>query len=228
MSGYTNDECEIPKIKSYPGADKEIASEIDYSIVKGTVLFDLYQRIMDLVLSIIGLVIGLPLIAIFGIFIKIEDKGPITYKQERLGKCGRRFYIYKLRSMRTDAEKFGAQWAEKDDPRITKVGKFIRKTRIDEIPQLFNILKGDMGLIGPRPERPNFTVQFNEEIPGFINRLAIKPGLTGWAQVNGGYEITPEEKLKEDIYYIKNRSILLDFKILFKTVKVVLTGDGAR
>lgn len=206
----------------------EIASEIDYSIVKGTVLFDLYQRIMDLVLSIIGLVIGLPLIAIFGILIKIEDKGPITYKQERLGKCGRRFYIYKLRSMRTDAEKFGAQWAEKDDPRITKVGKFIRKTRIDEIPQLFNILKGDMGLIGPRPERPNFTVQFNEEIPGFINRLAIKPGLTGWAQVNGGYEITPEEKLKEDIYYIKNRSILLDFKILFKTVKVVLTGDGAR
>ncbi|MCI0946049.1 sugar transferase [Clostridioides difficile] len=228
MSGYTNDECEIPKIKSYPGTDKEIASEIDYSIVKGTVLFDLYQRIMDLVLSIIGLVIGLPLIAIFGILIKIEDKGPITYKQERLGKCGRRFYIYKLRSMRTDAEKFGAQWAEKDDPRITKVGKFIRKTRIDEIPQLFNILKGDMGLIGPRPERPNFTVQFNEEIPGFINRLAIKPGLTGWAQVNGGYEITPEEKLKEDIYYIKNRSILLDFKILFKTVKVVLTGDGAR
>ncbi|MCC0630393.1 sugar transferase [Clostridioides sp. ES-S-0108-01] len=228
MSGYTNDECEIPKIKSYPGADKEIASEIDYSIVKGTILFDLYQRIMDLVLSIIGLVIGLPLIAIFGILIKIEDKGPITYKQERLGKCGRRFYIYKLRSMRTDAEKFGAQWAEKDDPRITKVGKFIRKTRIDEIPQLFNILKGDMGLIGPRPERPNFTVQFNEEIPGFINRLAIKPGLTGWAQVNGGYEITPEEKLKEDIYYIKNRSILLDFKILFKTVKVVLTGDGAR
>ena len=228
MSGYTNDECEIPKIKSYPGADKEIASEIDYSIVKGTVLFDLYQRIMDLVLSIIGLVIGLPLIAIFGILIKIEDKGPITYKQERLGKCGRRFFIYKLRSMRTDAEKFGAQWAEKDDPRITKVGKFIRKTRIDEIPQLFNILKGDMGLIGPRPERPNFTVQFNEEIPGFINRLAIKPGLTGWAQVNGGYEITPEEKLKEDIYYIKNRSILLDFKILFKTVKVVLTGDGAR
>ncbi|PBE09627.1 UDP-phosphate N-acetylgalactosaminyl-1-phosphate transferase [Clostridioides difficile] len=218
----------MPKIKSYPGADKEIASEIDYSIVKGTVLFDLYQRIMDLVLSIIGLVIGLPLIAIFGILIKMEDKGPITYKQERLGKCGRRFYIYKLRSMRTDAEKFGAQWAEKDDPRITKVGKFIRKTRIDEIPQLFNILKGDMGLIGPRPERPNFTVQFNEEIPGFINRLAIKPGLTGWAQVNGGYEITPEEKLKEDIYYIKNRSILLDFKILFKTVKVVLTGDGAR
>ena len=115
----------------------------------------------------------------------------------------------------------------KDDPRITKVGRFIRKTRIDEIPQLFNILKGDMSLIGPRPERPQFTEQFNREIPGFINRLAVKPGLTGWAQVNGGYDMTPAEKLVEDIYYIKNRSVLLDFKIIFKTVAVVLTGDGS-
>ena len=201
---------------------------IDYSNVKGSLLFDMYQRVLDIVLSVIGLLIGIPLIVIFGILIKVEDSGPITYKQERLGKGGKRFYIYKLRSMRTDAEKFGAQWAEKDDPRITKVGKFIRKTRIDEIPQLFNILKGDMSIIGPRPERPSFTEEFNQEIPGFIDRLAVKPGLTGWAQVNGGYEITPEEKLIEDIYYIKNRSILLDLKILFKTVKVVLTGDGAR
>ena len=130
--------------------------------------------------------------------------------------------------MRTDAEKFGAQWAEKDDPRITKVGKFIRKTRIDEIPQLFNILRGDMGIIGPRPERPMFTVQFDEKIPGFINRLSVKPGLTGWAQVNGGYEATPAEKLEDDLYYIKNRSFLLDMKIIFKTVGVVLTGHGAR
>lgn len=201
---------------------------IDYSNVKGSLLFDMYQRVLDIVLSVIGLLIGIPLIVIFGILIKVEDSGPITYKQERLGKGGKKFYIYKLRSMRTDAEKFGAQWAEKNDPRITKVGKFIRKTRIDEIPQLFNILKGDMSIIGPRPERPSFTEEFNQEIPGFINRLAVKPGLTGWAQVNGGYEITPEEKLIEDIYYIKNRSILLDLKILFKTVKVVLTGDGAR
>ena len=201
---------------------------IDYSNVNGNMLFDIYQRVLDIVLSVIGLLIGIPLMVIFGILIKVEDNGPITYKQERLGKGGKKFYIYKLRSMRTDAEKFGAQWAEKDDPRITKVGKFIRKTRIDEIPQLFNILKGDMSIIGPRPERPSFTEEFNQEIPGFINRLAVKPGLTGWAQVNGGYEITPEEKLKEDIFYIKNRSILLDLKILFKTVKVVLTGDGAR
>ena len=201
---------------------------IDYSNVKGNFMFDVYQRFLDVVLSVTGLLVGIPLMVIFGILIKVEDNGPITYKQERLGKGGKKFYIYKLRSMRTDAEKFGAQWAEKDDPRITKVGKFIRKTRIDEIPQLFNILKGDMSIIGPRPERPSFTMEFNEEIPGFIDRLAVKPGLTGWAQVNGGYEITPQEKLIEDIYYIKNRSILLDLKILLKTVKVVLTGDGAR
>ena len=201
---------------------------IDYSNVNGNILFDIYQRVLDIVLSVIGLLIGIPLMVIFGILIKVEDNGPITYKQERLGKGGKKFYIYKLRSMRTDAEKFGAQWAEKDDPRITKVGKFIRKTRIDEIPQLFNILKGDMSIIGPRPERPSFTEEFNQEIPGFINRLAVKPGLTGWAQVNGGYEITPREKLIEDIYYIENRSVLLDLKILFKTIKVVLTGDGAR
>ena len=201
---------------------------IDYSNVNGNILFDIYQRVLDIVLSVIGILIGIPLMIVFGILIKVEDNGPITYKQERLGKGGKKFYIYKLRSMRTDAEKFGAQWAEKDDPRITKVGKFIRKTRIDEIPQLFNILKGDMSIIGPRPERPSFTEEFNQEIPGFINRLAVKPGLTGWAQVNGGYEITPREKLIEDIYYIENRSVLLDLKILFKTIKVVLTGDGAR
>ena len=207
---------------------QDFIDSIDYGIVKGGVILDFYQRVLNIILSLIGLAIGIPLVIIFGIRIKIEDNGPITYKQERLGKGGKRFYIYKLRSMRTDAEKFGAQWAEKDDPRITKVGRFIRKTRIDEIPQLFNILKGDMSLIGPRPERPQFTEQFNREIPGFINRLAVKPGLTGWAQVNGGYDMTPAEKLVEDIYYIKNRSVLLDFKIIFKTVAVVLTGDGAR
>ena len=201
---------------------------IDTSIVKESKIFDLYQRILDIVVSLVGLIVGIPLMIIFGILIKIEDKGPVTYKQERLGKYGKRFYVYKLRSMRTDAEKYGAQWADKDDPRITKVGKFIRKTRIDEIPQLFNILKGDMSLIGPRPERPSFTIEFNDEIPGFINRLAVKPGLTGWAQVNGGYDITPKEKLKADMYYIENRSFLMDMKILFKTVRVVLTGEGAR
>lgn len=220
MTGFTREDCRFNYLQ-YKDA-------IDTSEVKGSWIFDLYQRILDIILSLIGLIIGIPLMLIFGIFIKFEDKGPMTYKQERVGKNGRVFYIYKLRSMRTDAEKFGAKWADKDDPRITNVGKFIRKTRIDELPQLFNILKGDMSIIGPRPERPSFTAQFNEEIPGFINRLAIKPGLTGWAQVNGGYEITPKQKFKEDMYYIRNRSVSLDIKILFKTVKVVLTGDGAR
>ena len=207
---------------------EEHINSIDYDIVKGGSLFNAYQRVMDIVLCLIALIIGIPLMVIFGVLIKIEDNGPAVYKQERVGKGGKCFYLYKLRSMRTDAEKFGAQWAEKDDPRITKIGKFIRKTRIDEIPQLFNILRGDMGIIGPRPERPMFTVQFDEEIPGFINRLAVKPGLTGWAQVNGGYEATPAEKLEDDLYYIKNRSFMLDVKIIFKTVGVILTGHGAR
>lgn len=207
---------------------QEHINSINYNNVKGGRFFDFYQRILDIVLSLIGLVIGIPLMLIFGVLIKVEDRGPAIYKQERVGKGGKSFYLYKLRSMRTDAEKYGAQWAEKDDPRVTKIGRFIRKTRIDEIPQLFNILKGDMGVIGPRPERPQFTVQFNDEIPGFIDRLAVRPGLTGWAQVNGGYEATPEEKLKDDIYYIKNRSFILDMKIVLKTVGVVLTGHGAR
>lgn len=207
---------------------QEHINSINYNNVKGGKFFDFYQRILDIVLSLIGLVIGIPLMLIFGVLIKVEDRGPAIYKQERVGKGGKSFYLYKLRSMRTDAEKYGAQWAEKDDPRVTKIGRFIRKTRIDEIPQLFNILKGDMGVIGPRPERPQFTVQFNDEIPGFIDRLAVRPGLTGWAQVNGGYEATPEEKLKDDIYYIKNRSFILDMKIVLKTVGVVLTGHGAR
>ena len=207
---------------------EEHINSINYDIVKGGGLFDFYQRVLDILLSLIGLVIGIPLMLIFGVLIKIEDNGPAIYKQERVGKSGKSFYLYKLRSMRTDAEKFGAQWAEKDDPRITKVGNFIRKTRIDEIPQLFNILRGDMGIIGPRPERPQFTVQFNEDIPGFINRLSVKPGLTGWAQIRGGYEATPAEKLEDDLYYIKNRSFMLDMKIILKTVGVVLTGHGAR
>ena len=202
----------------YKGDDKvlkEYIDTIDYSIVKRGKLFEACQRTVDIVLSLIGC-------------IKIEDGGPITYKQERLGRYGKEFYVYKLRSMRTDAEKFGAQWAEKDDPRVTKVGKFIRKTRIDEIPQLWNILKGDMGIIGPRPERSFFVKEFEEKYDHFVYRLAVKPGLTGWAQVNGGYEMDPGEKLVYDLEYIRNRSLLFDIKIILKTVAVLFTGDGAR
>lgn len=208
--------------------ENEISKMIDYSICKNNIFYDIFSRILDILLSLSGLTIGIPLIIIFGVLVKLEDGGPIIYKQERLGKDGKMFNLYKIRSMRIDAEKFGVQWAQNNDPRVLRVGKFIRKTRIDEIPQLFNILKGDMSIVGPRPERPMFTMQFNEEIEGFINRLVVKPGLTGLAQVNGGYEMTPEEKLEWDVKYIENRSNLLDIKIILKTIKIILTGYGAR
>lgn len=210
------------------GFSNEISDELDYSIVNDSFLFKIYHRVLDIMIGIVGLVISIPILIIFGIMIKKEDGGPIFYKQDRLGKDGKVIFIYKLRSMRVDAEKNGAVWAEKNDPRITKVGRFIRKTRIDEIPQFLNILKGEMSIIGPRPERPTLTMEFNEKIPGFINRLVVKPGLTGYAQVNGGYDISPEDKIKDDLYYIRNRSLFLDLGILLKTVKVVLTGEGAR
>ncbi|NGY80504.1 exopolysaccharide biosynthesis polyprenyl glycosylphosphotransferase (plasmid) [Bacillus megaterium] len=190
-----------------------------YFILKG---------IGDFLFALICLIITLPLLILFCLAIKLESKGPAFFLQERVGLNGKTFYIIKLRSMNINAEKNGAQWATKDDPRVTKIGAFIRKTRIDEIPQLINILKGDMSLIGPRPERPIFTEQFNKQILGFKNRLAIKPGITGWAQVNGGYDISPGEKLKLDLFYIQNLNLSLDIKIVIKTIKVILTGDGAR
>lgn len=214
--------------------DTEIKSNNELEINKDKFgnkkyFYEIYKRILDIVSSLLGLIIGLPIMIVVAIIIKVEDRGPIFYTQERLGKNEKKFLVYKMRSMRVDAEKHsGAQWAQKDDPRVTKIGKFIRKTRIDEIPQLFNILKGDMSLIGPRPERPELTYEFNKEIPGFIDRLYIKPGLTGLAQVNGGYDISPKDKLKWDIIYIRNRSLYMDIKIIFKTVGVIFTGDGAR
>lgn len=186
------------------------------------------KYLLDVTFALLGLIILTPIILIFSLLIILESPGSPFYLQERLGLHGKKFNVIKLRSMRNDAEKNGAKWAEKNDPRITKIGLFIRKTRIDELPQLFNILKGEMSLVGPRPERPMFTEKFEREIPGFKKRLEVKPGLTGWAQVNGGYEITPREKLRLDIYYINNSSLLLDFKIILKTIKVVCTGDGAR
>jgi len=204
------------------------SSKIIITEVKNNLLYNTLSRVLDIMFSLIGLIITFPIIAIVSVLIKLEDKGPIFYKQERLGIGGKTFLVYKLRSMSMDAEKNGMQWANKNDPRVTKIGGFIRKTRIDELPQLINILNGDMKFIGPRPERPELTLQFDKEIPGFINRLTVKPGLTGWAQVNGGYDITPKEKLKLDIYYIKNRSIKLDAKIILKTIRVVITGEGAR
>lgn len=206
----------------------DVLEKIDYSLCKENLLYEGLKRIMDIVLASIGLIVGIPLMIVFGVLIKIEDRGPILYKQVRVGKYGETFVLYKLRSMRVDAEKFGARWAQKNDPRILKVGKLIRKTRIDEIPQLFNVLKGNMTIVGPRPERPMFTYQFEESTPGFINRLLVKPGLTGWAQVNGGYDMLHYEKLKWDIEYIKTRNLFIDIKIIILTTKILINGEGAR
>ncbi len=191
-------------------------------------IYSAVKRTSEVLFSLLLLVVTLPVLLVTAIAIKLESPGSIFYKQERVGKNGKTFNVWKLRSMRNDAEKNGPQWAAKNDARVTQVGSFIRKTRIDELPQIFNVLSGDMSLIGPRPERPMFTEQFDKEIPGFKNRLLVKPGLTGWAQVNGGYEMTPAEKLELDMYYIAKQSLSLDAQIFFKTIKVVFTGDGAR
>jgi len=206
-------------------SDDLIVSQLNLKDVRRYLLF---KNFYDVVFALVGIVITFPILILFCLFIRLESKGPAFYTQERVGKNGKLFNVIKLRSMYIDAEAKGAQWASKNDPRITKIGNFIRKTRIDEIPQLINVLKGDMSIIGPRPERPIFTEQFEKEIPGFIHRLAIKPGLTGWAQVNGGYDITPKQKLNYDLFYINNLSLGIDSKILLKTIGVVFTGDGAR
>lgn len=187
------------------------------------------KRLLDIIGSLILLIPSIIPIIIFGILIKLETPGKMFYSQERVGYMGKPIYITKLRSMFQDAEKkSGAMWSTKNDARVTRVGSFIRKTRIDELPQLFSVLKGDLSLIGPRPERPMFTEEFSKDIPGFEQRLRITPGLSGWAQVNGGYDATPAEKLVDDLYYIDHVGPWLDFKILWMTIKVVITGHGAR
>ncbi|MCM3162735.1 sugar transferase [Metabacillus litoralis] len=197
-------------------------------IPKETVYNLYFKRIFDILVASIGLIFATPIILITMMLIKLESPGKALFFQERVGYKGKNFHVIKLRSMRSDAEKNGAQWASKNDPRVTKVGAFIRKTRIDELPQLFNVIKGDMSLIGPRPERPEFTEEFERDIPGFKMRLLVKPGLTGWAQVNGGYDITPKEKLEYDLIYIKNMGLLLDLNTAIKTIRVIFTGEGAR
>jgi len=190
--------------------------------------YEVVKRFLDLTFCILFSPIAIILIGIFSVFIKLNSKGPSIYKQTRSGKNGKIFTIYKLRSMVSNAEKAsGATWAVKDDPRITSVGKFIRQTRIDELPQLWNIFIGEMSFIGPRPERPELIIEFSVDHPSFITRNAIKPGITGWAQINGGYELTPGEKIKYDLYYIKKRGFAFDLFILFKTIGVVFTGNGA-
>jgi exopolysaccharide biosynthesis polyprenyl glycosylphosphotransferase len=189
------------------------------------------KRAIDITVAAGLLVCSAPLLALTAIAIKLDSRGPVLYSQERVGLYGRKFMVYKFRSMVTDAEKNGPQWAKKNDARVTRVGKLIRKTRIDEIPQLFCVLKGDMSMVGPRPERAHFIDKLRNEIPFYVSRLKMKPGLTGWAQVRHHYDTSIEDvytKLRYDLYYFENMSLLLDIQILFRTVYVVLTGKGAQ
>jgi sugar transferase (PEP-CTERM system associated) len=190
------------------------------------------KRSVDVVASLVLLTLAIPVLVVTAIAIFLESGRPILYKQDRVGRGGRSFVIWKLRSMRTDAEADGkARWAQAGDTRITRVGRFIRKTRIDELPQLLNVLRGDMSLIGPRPERQTFVDQLATEIPFYNARHSVKPGLTGWAQVRYYYGASSEDakrKLEYDLYYVKNHTLLLDIIILVETIRVVLRGEGAR
>ena len=190
------------------------------------------KRVFDILCSLILILVSAPVMVFTAVIIKLESQGPIFYRQERVGYNSKNFNVIKFRSMRTDAEKDGKpRWATANDNRVTRVGNIIRLLRIDELPQLFNVLNGDMSLVGPRPERPFFVEQLTNEIPYYAVRHSIKPGVTGWAQVRYQYGSTVEdsqEKLQYDLYYVKNHSLFLDFVILFDTVGVVLTGKGAR
>lgn len=190
--------------------------------------YSVVKRLFDIVVSLAGILsLFIPMIVI-GIIIKCDSIGPALFRQERLGLNGKPFYIFKFRTMGVDAEKNGAQWATKDDHRVTRVGRFLRKKRIDEFPQLINILCGQMSLVGPRPERACFYREFETYIDGFSQRLKVVPGLTGWAQVNGGYDLPPEEKIVYDMEYIEKRSFAMDCKCMFMTFRVIVTGSGAR
>jgi lipopolysaccharide/colanic/teichoic acid biosynthesis glycosyltransferase len=191
-------------------------------------LFSFVKRSGDILLSVVALIILIIPMALIAILIKCDSRGPVLYKQVRLGKGGRPFEIVKFRSMAVNAEASGEQWATEQDDRVTRLGVFLRKSRLDETPQFFNILKNDMSLVGPRPERPYFYEKFEMFIPGFSQRLRAKPGVTGLAQVSGGYNLSPNDKVIYDIEYMKNMSFLLDAKIVFKTASVLLTGHGAR
>jgi sugar transferase (PEP-CTERM system associated) len=193
---------------------------------------DVVKRLFDIVVSLALLMAALPILLVTMIAIVVESGWPVFYRQERVGQGGKPFQIIKLRSMRQDAEKDGKpRWAGANDDRVTRVGRFIRMTRIDELPQLYNVLRGDMSFVGPRPERPYFVGQLIDEIPYYDVRHSVKPGVTGWSQVRYPYGASVEDalaKLQYDLYYVKNHSLFLDLLILAETAQVVLLGKGAR
>jgi exopolysaccharide biosynthesis polyprenyl glycosylphosphotransferase len=192
----------------------------------------LLQSVYSMVIAFIAALIALPIMALVAIAVKLSSSGPALYQQRRVGKNDVPFMLYKFRSMYADAEaESGAVWAKRDDPRITRVGKWLRKLRLDELPQLFNVLKGDMSVVGPRPERPEFVAELERRIPYYRQRHCVKPGITGWAQINHKYGDTIEDtivKLEYDLYYIKNLAPALDGFIMFHTAKVMLLSRGSQ
>ncbi len=197
----------------------------------GRALSSAAKRVFDVTASAILLALTAPVIAIFAVLVKLDSKGPAFFRQSRVGLYGTCFDVIKLRSMRVDAEADGAQWATRDDPRVTRVGRFIRKIRIDELPQTWSVLKGEMSFVGPRPERPEFVSGLEEDLPFYAERHMVKPGITGWAQINYPYGASIEDsrhKLEYDLYYAKNYTPFLDLLILMQTLRVVLWHEGAR
>ena len=190
------------------------------------------KRLQDILLAAAGSLAALPLALIVAVLIRLDSRGPVLFTQERVGQDGKLFTLLKFRSMQVDAEAItGPIYAEENDTRITRIGRILRNTRLDELPQLINVLKGDMSFVGPRPERRYFVEQFAKEIPYYTQRLSVKPGITGWAQVRYPYGANTEdaiEKLRLDLYYVKNMSFFFDLFILLRTVKIVLLGHGAR
>ena len=211
--------------KLLPGDD---VVELSEPVVGGSIAYRFVKRVFDVVSCGCALVILAIPMGVIALKIKSESPGPVIYAQRRVGKGGKIFNVYKFRSMYTDAEARGAQWARGDDPRVTPFGKVMRKTRMDEIPQFWNVFKGDMSLIGPRPERPAFCAEFEKRIHGWHYRTMVTPGLSGLAQVTGGYDLLPKEKVVLDLEYIEHQSIAMDAKIILKTLGVVSTGEGAR
>jgi sugar transferase (PEP-CTERM system associated) len=197
----------------------------------GRMLSSAMKRVFDIIASLVLLLLTFPVIALFALIVKMDSKGPAFFRQERVGLYGETFHLVKLRSMRTDAEKDGAKWASENDPRITRIGRFIRKVRIDELPQTWCVLMGHMSFVGPRPEVPQFVDDLQEDIPFYGERHMVKPGITGWAQINFPYGASIEDsrkKLEYDLYYAKNYTPFLDLVILLQTVRVILWPEGAR
>jgi len=197
----------------------------------GRAVSSVAKRLFDIAASLLLLVLTLPVIVLFALLVKLDSRGPAFFRQTRVGLYGQPFDLVKLRSMRTDAEAAGAQWASKNDPRVTRVGRLIRKLRIDELPQAWSVLKGEMSFVGPRPERPEFVEDLEDKLPYFAERHMVKPGITGWAQINYPYGASIEDsrhKLEYDLYYAKNYTPFLDLLIILQTLRVVLWHDGAR